>query len=1104
MKKLACLIALPLLLAALAFSAAAETLPAEVTDSLAENAGHFTPYDGAWEYADGAYTQTDSLVSGSSWHYGSYFQYAYEDFTLSVRMKLNRIGDPEGYSGILFRKAKPDDTTEMSGYALALKGYGQLALYDWTKTQVIFQIPVENPYDWHEYTLEVSGRSIRVSVDGVLRQAVNNGAFPSGFLSLTTATASASFADFAIQGEPIGSADSIGQIGDGNMDKAAADAIFEQRAAVDAAENAAEPAWFTTMIGKLNGSLPLADGSYAAKPSAGGGAVYTRSEDGTFLVSGEEDGIVQRNAGSPGSPSGSRTLKITAVILLGVAAAVLLAALILFFVKGRSGKAPTATTLALVVMLTGVLYPLSAPSVQAEDPVVFDDSAYGQVFYVSPSGSDQGDGSEAAPFQSLRKAQEAVRAAAPTQQADIAVVLREGTYTLGSVLTFDERDSGCNGFDVVWMSYPGDLVRISGGVSITGWTEGEDGIWSAKTPLSEIEALFVNGERASVASSGAVPLELLLYDTQRQKILVKAEDVRGVSDGDVLLYQDWQTHILPIRSVDGVADNPTAAEITLTDPASSLFFKTAVPDLLNECTQYILQNSRALLDEPGEYYYDAAAGTLYYKPRAGEDMASADVCAPGVDGLIRIQGTSMTSPVSNLVFRGLVFECAGFVSRAADGAFQEYQATHYFTRDNGTPHPDTDIPTAALHLQNAHDIRIERSVVRRSGGSGVNFYHAVHDSTLDGCLITDISGNGVTTGVFAYGKLPGNLYLPDNPEQSAVHHIRITNNVVTWTGRQFKGGEGISNVLGYEILIRNNEVGYTSAIGIANGWGWSTRDYVVKENTIAYNDIHHAGLSTVDVAGFYNLNAQKGTQIRGNYIHDVQRAGTGRAGAPVYGIYLDEGSNWLVVTDNVCVNNYNNDINFHSTGGSIYSLGNDAYREETVKNAGVGNAYASLSLRKQPVLGHSLVRNVSLGQPTNALTGEVGMKITPNSPITVQALGRFHYAGNTGVHKLTIYQAADNAIVATAYVDMSVGRADSNGFKYAALENPVTLQAGISYYVVSEETAGGDLWLERICQVVTDGACTVDGGVTRESEAWNLPQRPGPGYMHGPVNLLFT
>ena len=49
MKKLACLIALPLLLAALAFSAAAETLPVEVTDSLSESAGHFTPYDGAWE-----------------------------------------------------------------------------------------------------------------------------------------------------------------------------------------------------------------------------------------------------------------------------------------------------------------------------------------------------------------------------------------------------------------------------------------------------------------------------------------------------------------------------------------------------------------------------------------------------------------------------------------------------------------------------------------------------------------------------------------------------------------------------------------------------------------------------------------------------------------------------------------------------------------------------------------------------------------------------------------------------------------------------------------------------------------------------------------------
>lgn len=1058
MKKIISLLMLPLLLLTLAMPVRAEDNVTTITDPLTSNAGNFTSYGGSWEFTEEGYSQLDSMVSGSSWHYGSYFKNAYEDFDLSFSMKLKETGDPEGYAGILFRKTKPNDTLEFSGYALVLKEYGQLALYDWTKSQVIFSIPLDNPLGWHDYKIEANGFKMKFYVDGELRHSIANDAFSSGYISFTTATASAIFADFEITGKSIGSADSIGKVGDGNMDKAASDLVFEERAKIDTTEQGEEPAWFTTMIEKLNS-----------------GETVQSSTDSNSI------------------------LKIAAYVVSGVAVVLLVLAIAMSLKKKGNAKVPVALLLALATVVT----PLAVKAAEEDDALSFNEADYEKVFYISPEGDDSNNGSIEAPFLTLRKAQEAVRSVSANQQGDIAVVLRDGTYTLGSQLVFDEADSGQNGHDIVWMSYPGELVKISGGQQITGWTETENNIWKAQTELSDIDSLYINDVRAEVASSGTTLLDLLYYDQENNCVVIYSEDAGEIQGGSVMLYQDWQTHVMNIAEVKTVEDNPTATQLIFTESGGELFFKAGSEELRDQCTKYVLQNDMSLLDEAGEYYYDKATKTLYYIPRAGEDMNEATVYAPALNGLVRIQGSSTDSHVQNLVFEGLVFEYSGFAIKQAEGDFIEYQASHHYVRDNGTNYPDMDVPTAAIHIQNADNIDIERSVIRHSGGNGVNFYHSVYDSNLDGSIVTDISGSGVMLGVYATGILPGDLYQPTNPEETAVHNVNITNNVVTWTGREFKGGCNIANILGYEILIRNNEVAYGTYTGISNGWGWSTKEYVVKENTIAYNDVHHVAMSAVDVAGFYNLNAQKGTQIRANYFHDIQRAGTGRAGAPVYGIYLDEGTNDIIVTDNVSVNNYSNEINFHNTGGSIYSLGNDTLNEETIANAGVGNAYASISLRKSVEGGSEMIQNVSLGQPSNSIDGEVGMKITVDSDVTVTALGRFYYLGNSEDHKITIYDASGKEIASTT-VNMADGTVSENGFKYAALNKEIKLKAGNTYYVVSSETVGGDVWMNRDCQAICSEHFSIEGGVTCKDGKWDVSEKPGAGYMNGPVSLIFS
>ena len=62
------------------------------------------------------------------------------------------------------------------------------------------------------------------------------------------------------------------------------------------------------------------------------------------------------------------------------------------------------------------------------------------------------------------------------------------------------------------------------------------------------------------------------------------------------------------------------------------------------------------MTSPGHFYFDKTAGTLYYYPRSGEDMSTADVEAPVTEQLlIDIAGTSNTSRIKNLTFQGITF-----------------------------------------------------------------------------------------------------------------------------------------------------------------------------------------------------------------------------------------------------------------------------------------------------------------------------------------------------------------------------------------------------------------------------------------------------------------
>jgi hypothetical protein len=87
----------------------------------------------------------------------------------------------------------------------------------------------------------------------------------------------------------------------------------------------------------------------------------------------------------------------------------------------------------------------------------------GPEFHVAPDGDDAGPGTAAAPFRTVTRARDAIRARAPLEDG-AAVVIHAGTYWLPEPLELKAEDGGAAGAPVVYGAARGEAVWLSGGM----------------------------------------------------------------------------------------------------------------------------------------------------------------------------------------------------------------------------------------------------------------------------------------------------------------------------------------------------------------------------------------------------------------------------------------------------------------------------------------------------------------------------------------------------------------------------------------------------------------------------------------------------------------
>lgn len=146
-----------------------------------------------------------------------------------------------------------------------------------------------------------------------------------------------------------------------------------------------------------------------------------------------------------------------------------------------------------------------------------------------------------------------------------------------------------------------------------------------------------------------------------------------------------------------------------------------------------------------------------------------------------------------------------------------------------------------------------------------------------------------------------------------------------------------------------------------------------------------------------------------------------------------------------------------------------------------------------------------LGSLRSDFSGMVGARIRVGArALTVTALGRMMNAGNSGTHTMKIVRASDSSTVSgsTVQVDMSTGI--EGQFSYQSLVAPIQLEAGAAYYVVSQESAGGDAWRDINSTVVPTSAAEVLGGAYSVGTGAQYFSYGAQGHVYGPVDLKYA
>ena len=412
---------------------------------------------------------------------------------------------------------------------------------------------------------------------------------------------------------------------------------------------------------------------------------------------------------------------------------------------------------------------------------------------------------------------------------------------------------------------------------IENW-ERDGKFWRAKIPGENfVSSVFVNGRRAQVASTPNDGFRHFVYrgtnarrGDNRRTFFVRKEDVAELAGlapdqlrrAHFQIYRAWVDNRARISAIRPMRDGKTCA-VEFSLPASPHIYggDYALP-------RYKIANFMGALDAPGEFFFDAGAETLFYIPREGEDMKTAEVFYPTSDRLLEISGGG-EDRAKDISFEGVAF--AGASARPDNGE-KGWTASSQAA---------ANMPSA-VSVSGATGVKFKGCEFSKLDGFALEFRENADFCAAESCIFSDLGAGGARAG------------LPERGKDARVSNISIKNNIVCGYGRIDRSAAGVTVFDSGSNEISHNEIFDGYYTGISVGWTWGGGPTRTKNNIIEFNKIHDLSYAQMcDLGGIYTLGSSEGSKIRGNLIYGINCHQYGG-----WGIYNDEGSSGFEISGN--------------------------------------------------------------------------------------------------------------------------------------------------------------------------------------------------------------
>lgn len=525
------------------------------------------------------------------------------------------------------------------------------------------------------------------------------------------------------------------------------------------------------------------------------------------------------------------------------------------------GKTGLVTALLYVIhVCAGLSFPALADGrfLRGEEWAPFKAQEAKADFFVAENGDDSWSGTMSTPnksrsdgpFASIERARQAVRVlknkiflpkkdpiekrwiGSPHpfgQGRDILVLVRKGYYYLDAPLTFTSADGGervetdypsgafeyhkLKDYFVTYSAYPGESPVISGGRKIAGWRK-QGASWVASAKNFELKRLIADGRPMVLARSPNSGYFLPpSFPRSNQELPLRKDQFAALDDlGDnrVVMLLRWHKGVNAFTRIDR--------------GALVGYLEKPQPGILLVPPRYYVENSKAFLDAPQEWFFDKITGVLsLIPPESMPDPNNANISAPVLKRLLRVDGERQ-QPVRNLRFYGLTFEA-------------------------------TDTGESALEFRHAHRCELAESDLRAIGGGGV--------ALGAGCYQTRVLRNRMRF-VDEGGVLIKGVPHPDH-WADMVRENRITHNTF-----EDCGGTNIAASNCLDTTISHNEIAHTHGRYAISLGGWSNQEEAVDGGyRVEYNHLRNVLKEADDSGAIKTAGLTHHSVIRHNLIHDV-------------------------------------------------------------------------------------------------------------------------------------------------------------------------------------------------------------------------------------------